>query len=123
MNCLSAYIEICTDFILGIRAEAILLMSEKYGLRREITDALIDIATDCNIRKIILFGSRARGDFKKTSDIDIAVYGVETERFAIEIEDRVPTLLEFDVVDMKKPVQEDLKASIEKEGVVIYEKV
>ena len=98
-------------------------MSEKYGLRREITDALIDIATDCNIRKIILFGSRARGDFKKTSDIDIAVYGVETERFAIEIEDRVPTLLEFDVVDMKKPVQEDLKASIEKEGVVIYEKV
>lgn len=98
-------------------------MSEKYGLRREITDAIIDIATDCNIRKIILFGSRARGDFKKTSDIDIAVYGVETERFAIEIEDRVPTLLEFDVVDMKKPVQEDLKASIEKEGVVIYEKV
>ena len=96
-------------------------MSEKYGLRREITGALIDIATDCNIRKIILFGSRARGDFKKTSDIDIAVYGVETERFAIEIEDRVPTLLEFDVVDMKKPVQEDLKASIEKEGVVIYE--
>lgn len=99
------------------------MTSEKFGLRKEITDALINIGIDCKIQKIILFGSRARGDYKRTSDIDIAVYGIDTERFAIEIEDKAPTLLEFDVVDMTKPVQADLKTSIEKEGVVIYEKV
>lgn len=30
--------------------------------------------TDPSIEKIVLFGSRARGDFNKRSDIDIALY-------------------------------------------------
>lgn len=32
------------------------------------------------------------------------------------------TLLEFDIVDMDGPVQAELRNSIQKEGVVIYEK-
>lgn len=30
-------------------------------------------------RKLVLFGSRARGDFHERSDIDLAVYGMPPE--------------------------------------------
>lgn len=36
---------------------------------------------------MILFGARARGDFKRTSDIDLAVEGGEFTRFALDIEE------------------------------------
>lgn len=94
-----------------------------YGLKKDVLSSLIETATIYNIEKIALFGSRARGDYKDRSDIDIAVYGGNTEEFGIDIEEKVPTLLMFDVVDMNKPVQKELIESIEKEGVVIYEKV
>ena len=36
---------------------------------------------------MILFGSRARGDHNKTSDIDLAVSGGNTAKFAVDIEE------------------------------------
>lgn len=99
------------------------MSDEKYGLRKEIIETLINIGINSDVYRIILFGSRARGDYKRTSDIDIAVYGGDIASFAVEIEESVPTLLEFDVIDMTKPVQKELTDSIEKEGVLIYEKI
>lgn len=99
------------------------MSNELYGLRQGVLESIISIGADYGIKKIILFGSRARGDYNTKSDIDIAVYGGETEQFSVDIEEKVPTLLKFDVVDMNKPVQKELLSSIEKEGVVIYEKI
>jgi predicted nucleotidyltransferase len=75
------------------------------------------------VKKVILFGSRARGDFKRTSDIDIAVDGGDFVRFALDVDEETSTLLKFDIVDLKKNIQEELRNSIEKEGIVIYEKI
>ena len=97
--------------------------NELYGLRKNILNEIIYIGEEHNIQKITLFGSRARGDYKERSDIDLAVYGGDADGFAIVVEEKVSTLLKFDVVDMNKPVQKELMYSIEKEGVVIYEKV
>ena len=36
---------------------------------------------------IILFGTRARGDFKRTSDIDLAVSGGDFCRFALDVDE------------------------------------
>ncbi|MBC8612833.1 nucleotidyltransferase domain-containing protein [Blautia faecis] len=36
---------------------------------------------------IILFGARARGDFKRTSDIDLAVSGGDFCRFALNVDE------------------------------------
>ena len=94
-----------------------------YGLKKEVLEAITEIGINCGISKITLFGSRARGDYKKRSDIDIAVYGGNVESFAIDIEEKVPTLLKFDVINMNKAVQKELIESIEKEGVVVYEKI
>ena len=95
----------------------------KFGLRDEIIESVTDFAKMRGIEKIILFGSRARGDHSPRSDIDIAVKGGDITNFAFDVEDETPTLLKFDVVDLDRPVQDDLLDSISKEGVVIYEKI
>jgi Predicted nucleotidyltransferases len=45
------------------------------------------LACKYHVEKMILFGARARGDFKRTSDIDLAVEGGEFTRFALDIEE------------------------------------
>lgn len=94
-----------------------------YGLTEEVLNSVIELGKLHNVRRIILFGSRARGDYKERSDIDLAVYGGNTEEFSIDVDEIVPTLLKFDVVHMDKPVQTELVNSINHEGVTIYEKV
>ena len=73
--------------------------------------------------KVVLFGSRARGDNRERSDIDLAIQGGDTVAFAASADEDIPTLLMFDVVDLDKPVQSELLEEIRKDGVVIYEKV
>ncbi|MFR1258659.1 MAG: nucleotidyltransferase domain-containing protein [Clostridium sp.] len=71
----------------------------------------------------MLFGSRARGDYKERSDIDLAFYGGNSSQFILAVDEETPTLLQFDVLDLDKPIQAELLDSIKREGMVIYEKV
>lgn len=77
----------------------------------------------CVVEKVILFGSRARGDYRRTSDIDLAVSGGNYVGFSLDVEDETSTLLKYDVVNLDAPVQKALLESIEAEGIVVYEKV
>lgn len=75
--------------------------------------------------KIILFGSRARGDNRARSDIDLAVYGVPADRqgaFWADIDD-LPTLLDFDIVHVNERTDQGLISNIEKDGVIIMSKM
>lgn len=45
------------------------------GIKKQVIDEIISFAEKYHIHKVILFGSRAREDFKRTSDIDIANSG------------------------------------------------
>lgn len=98
-------------------------MVDRTGIKQIVLDEIKEIAQKCGVRKVILFGSRARGDFKKTSDVDLAVDGGDIPRFAVDIEEDTWTLLKFDVVDLNRDIQEELLESIRKDGIVIYEKV
>ena len=80
-------------------------------------------AKDNGVRKVILFGSRARGTNRERSDIDIAVSGGDFINFYYDIEEKVWTLLMFDIVNLDKPISDKLKHEIERDGVVIYEKI
>lgn len=93
------------------------------GLDKKVIETIVQLGKEHDAKKIVLFGSRARGDYKERSDVDIAVYGNVSEMFAIDIDEKAPTLLQFDIIYMNKPVQEELKIAIEKEGVVLYEKI
>lgn len=90
-------------------------------LKLEIRDSIIQWAKECKIRKVVLFGSRARGDNKLRSDIDLAVYGGNISKFSVGVDEEIPTLLYFDVVNMDGEVQEELRNVIEREGIVLYE--
>lgn len=84
---------------------------------------VIELAQKYRIKKVILFGSRARGDNWERSDIDLAISGGDRVRFALDVDEIeiVSTLLMFDVVDLDEPCNEELLESIQREGIVLYE--
>ena len=94
------------------------------NLEKRIVDEIIDIARKYkDINKVILFGSRARGDNSLKSDIDLAIYADSSiVEFIESIEINTHTLLEFDFSDMKFICDEFFIEQIKKEGVMIYEK-
>ncbi|MDO4294156.1 MAG: nucleotidyltransferase domain-containing protein [Eubacteriales bacterium] len=91
------------------------------GIKQKVLDEIKALARKYHIQRVILFGSRARGDFHRTSDIDLAVLGGDVNRFALDVEEETDTLLMFDIVDLGRSVQEELREAIEKEGKVLYE--
>ncbi len=46
-----------------------------YSLSETLKVEIIDLALQCKLDKVILFGSRARGDNRERSDIDLAIQG------------------------------------------------
>ena len=93
------------------------------GIRPEVIEEIRNLAQKYDIEKVILFGSRARGDFRRTSDIDIAVTGGDSARFALDVDEETSTLLEYDIVNLDRDMQDELRESIEKEGRILYEKI
>lgn len=68
--------------------------------------------------RVVLFGSRARGDHRPRSDMDIAFYGNDTGYLAFaEAMEQLPTLLEFDCVHITDHTSPDLIHNIQKEGI------
>ena len=94
------------------------------NLSKRIINEIIDISKKhYEINKVVLFGSRARGDNELKSDIDLAVYcDSDLSLFIEEIENTTHTLLEFDFSDMNNIVDDFFIEQVEKEGIVLYEK-
>ena len=74
-----------------------------------------------------IFGSRAKGDFKKGSDIDIAVFGDKlTEEDVMTLEgklnENIPIPYYVDVVATKFTDNENLLDHIERVGIVFYKR-
>ena len=93
------------------------------NLKESIIREIKNLAIECGVEKVILFGSRARGDNKERSDIDLAIEGGNTALFSVEADEIISTLLMFDIVDLGGFVQDELRQSIEREGKIIYEKI
>ena len=93
------------------------------GIKEGLIEEIIVLAKKYDIEKVILFGSRARGDYHRTSDIDIAVCGGNTARFALDVNEETSTLLMYDIIDLDASITKELRVSIETEGRLLYEKV
>lgn len=98
------------------------------NLDQQIVQDLCAIADKYHIKKIVLFGSRARKNNHAHSDIDLAVYGITSAAqyldFQDAVEGQIHTLLQFDLVDMEAvSVSDALRDEIQKDGVVLYEKI
>lgn len=85
---------------------------------------IVSFARDCGAKKVVLFGSRARGDNLPKSDIDIAVAGCrDFGHYSYLIEEYLDTLLDVDVVNLDESLSQQLLDEIARDGVVLYEKV
>lgn len=85
---------------------------------------IAEFAREAGARRVVLFGSRARGTNQPRSDIDLAVEGCPDFP---DLEDRLQnelwSLLRLDVVNLDDPVSDDLRAEIARDGKVLYEEV
>ena len=94
-----------------------------YNLDGRLEREIISQAKTFGLKKLILFGSRARGTNRERSDIDLAAAGGDVLSFAEAVDENVKTLLSFDVVNLDEIFDEDFQAEIERDGIVLYEEV
>ncbi|WP_315108119.1 nucleotidyltransferase domain-containing protein [Clostridium intestinale] len=97
---------------------------KQINLNKELLEEIIDICKrHAQIEKVVLFGSRARGDNSPKSDIDLAIYANSNfSDFIEDMENNTRTLLEFDFSNMRTVKDEFFIEQVNKEGVTIYEK-
>ena len=100
----------------------------RYGLRDKDMKYMEELFLgEPTIDKVILYGSRARGDFERGSDVDLAIFGEYITPSVIsnlhfKLENESPTLLFFDMFHFEKVTNRSLKENILKEGREIYSK-
>ena len=66
----------------------------------EVIQKVSGICKDYGAKKVILYGSRAKGTARERSDIDIAVSGEENFNELVEKAEELPTLYSVDIVNM-----------------------
>lgn len=76
------------------------------------------------IDRVILFGSRARGDNKNTSDVDLCIFGMDVTHLVLakvtmDIYE-LDTPLSFDILNFNELSKKALIDNILNEGVEIY---
>ncbi len=92
----------------------------KYGLESEVIEQILNIIKKYHEYSFKIFGSRARGDYKKTSDIDIAIFENVDEEKEYEIRnefDKLNIIYKIDLVFVTKKTKKELLNSIKKDGV------
>ena len=80
------------------------------------------------IESAYIFGSRAIGNYKKSSDVDIAIKGKMLDRRTVnrisdELNEVYPIPYFFDVIHYDIISSEELKKHIDEFGKLIYEKI
>lgn len=94
---------------------------ERFGLKDEVINFIIDKAQELQMTKVVLFGSRARNAYSDKSDIDLAIEGAALHEYEEALEENCPTLLSFDLIDTSQDLSAELTQRILEEGVVLYE--
>ena len=88
----------------------------KFGLNKEI----YNLIKHNSKYKFKIFGSRARGDYRSNSDIDIAIFKNVTKQDEYKIRneiDKLDIIYKIDLVFIKDNTKKELLESIKQEGV------
>lgn len=100
-------------------------MMNEFNLDQGLIQSIQEIGQNYPIEQIVLFGSRARGDHKPTSDIDLAVFLLpefnNRGRMTSDFDD-LNTLLKIDIVFINEHTDTKLLENIEREGIFLYER-
>jgi len=101
----------------------------EFGLRDEDLRYIISVIKGfAEIQQAVIFGSRAKGNYKVGSDIDIAIFGegisfstIASLHFRLEEESCLPYF--FDIVDYTHSSHTELKDHIHRVGKTIFKRV
>ncbi len=99
-----------------------------YGLpERDIKMILEAVQKYEEIQKVLIFGSRAMGNYKKASDIDLALFGENISRKTIlrlndDLNEEYPIPYFFDILNYNEISNQELKSHIDIEGKLLYKK-
>lgn len=98
----------------------------KFGLpERTVNELLEYFKSKPGVEKVVVYGSRAKGNFRNGSDIDFAIWTDDKSAYELRIEaelDDLETPYMFDVTDYKNLSHEGMKNSIDRDGVLFYQK-
>lgn len=106
---------------------AIAVSADKLGLSQATLDKLSSVfRRHSTIDSVLIYGSRAKGNYRPGSDIDLTIKG-STLEFAelMQIEDQIDDLYLPYTVDLSQYDQltnPDLIAHIDRVGIVIYDR-
>ncbi len=98
----------------------------KYGLSQQVIRSIQEVLSHFpEVEKAILYGSRAKGDFKLGSDIDLTLIGRGVGELTLSrIEEELEQLLlpyRFDLSAFSEIIHAELIAHIERVGVNFYD--
>ena len=101
---------------------------DRFGLKEKVLEDIVNILKKYpEVERAVIFGSRARGDYRKGSDIDITLFGdkltnsINTKIF-YDIDD-LYLIYKIDLINFNTLEKDDkLRKNILNEGVEIYAK-
>ena len=101
-------------------------MSNPFGLYDKSYTLMIEALKKFpEIEKAIIFGSRSMGNYKKGSDIDLAIAGSgvtnqTVSRLSAQLNEELPIPYFIDVVDYNSLLNKELKEHIDRNGTEFY---
>ncbi|CEN45857.1 conserved hypothetical protein [Capnocytophaga canis] len=102
------------------------MKTKQFGLEAAVLTSLQNIFEKFeNIEKVIVYGSRAKGNFRYNSDIDLSIIGEISYDDLLKIELLIDELLlpyKVDLSVFNNINNSELKAHIERVGIVLYKK-
>lgn len=95
------------------------------GIKPIVLEEIGELAKKYRLKRVILFGSRARGDYDRISDIDLAVEGDDrdVDMFSVDVDECTSTLLKYDIIHLTDTMDRELLQNIRKEGKILYEEI
>ncbi len=96
-----------------------------FGLSQRNREELLNyFKTNSNVKKVCIFGSRAKGTYKNASDIDFALWlDDDTKTLDIEADlDDLATPYKFDVINYNTLSHQGMKESIDRDGILFYQR-
>lgn len=91
-----------------------------FGLSKKTIEIIKKLLSNyTQIKEVKIFGSRAKGNYKPSSDIDLALFGNIDDKLLRHIAselDELPTPYQFDVLNYNDIDNENLKNNIDKFG-------
>ena len=98
----------------------------RFGLKETDLEQIIKIISDCErVKSAKIFGSRAMGNYKHGSDVDLAIFGsnitykdVSHISYMLDEETLMPYM--FDVLHYEKLSNKELQKHIDEKGQMIF---